>query len=239
MLAVQTDIYSAFAHYLAKTLVAAYDNKKATNPALTSAIALLRSWNGQMNQDQAGPLIVTLAFQHVRRAMAESASKAPSTYDIQMAPAVMEKLLRTRPGGWFADYDETLLKGLAGAVEEGQRMQGPKLDQWKYGTYTEITINNPVLHNVPLVGKYFDIGPAPMSGSSTTVKQLNRRLGPSMRMSVDFSDLDHSLLNVPIGQSGQILSSHYRDEWEHYYFGQSYPMQFRNVGAKSTLRLTP
>jgi acyl-homoserine lactone acylase PvdQ len=78
-----------------------------------------------------------------------------------------------------------------------------------------------------------------MSGSSTTVKQTTKRLGPSMRMAADLSDWDKSELSVPIGQSGQILSGHYRDEWEHYYTGQSYPMQYRNVQGKGMLRLLP
>ncbi len=42
-----------------------------------------------------------------------------------MARAVVERLLRERPAGWFGDYDEMLLRALADAVEEGKRMQGP------------------------------------------------------------------------------------------------------------------
>jgi acyl-homoserine lactone acylase PvdQ len=37
------------------------------------------------------------------------------------------------------------------------------------------------------------------------------------------------------GQSGQLLSRHYKDEWPDYYYGQSYSMPFRNVPANSTL----
>jgi len=44
-----------------------------------------------------------------------------------MAPAVLDRLIRTRPPGWFADWDEALLRSLADAVEEGQRMQGANL----------------------------------------------------------------------------------------------------------------
>lgn len=239
MLAIQKDVYSDFAYFLARALVTAYENRKATNPALVDAIHLLRAWNGQMEHSQSAPLIATLAYQHLRRAVVESASKTPSNYDLQIAPAILEKLLRTRPPGWFADYDETLLRSLADAVDEGRRMQGSNIEKWKYGKYIELTITHPVIHQLPLVGKHFDIGPVPMSGSSTTVKQTTRRLGPSMRMVADLSDWDRSLLNVIIGQSGQILSSHYRDQWDHYYIGQSFPMQYEKVEAKSVLRLTP
>jgi penicillin amidase len=71
------------------------------------------------------------------------------------------------------------------------------------------------------------------------VKQTTARLGPSMRMAADLSDWEKSRLNVLIGQSGQILSRHYRDEWENYYVGLSFPMPYRKVEAKAMLRLTP
>jgi penicillin G amidase len=239
MTVIQKDVYSSFSHALARVLLAAYDKRKPTNPALTDAIAILRGWNGQMEYSLAAPFLVTLAYQHLRRAVSEIASNSGAAYDSQMAPAVIEKLLRTRPAGWVRDWDEALVRALADAVEEGQRIQGRNMKKWSYGRYTGLAINHPVLHSAPLVGKYFDIGPNPMSGSSTTVKQTTRRLGPSMRFSADLSDWDKSLLNVIIGQSGQPLSSHYRDEWERYYNGLSYPMQYGRVEGKSVLRLVP
>jgi penicillin amidase len=236
LLAVQKDIYSAFSHFLAGQLVGAYEKRNAHNPGLEPAVGLLRAWNGQMDKDMAAPFLITLAYQHVRRTIAENASAAAGlAYEFNMGPAVVERLLRERPAGWFGDYDEMLLRTLADAVEEGRRMQGRDPARWHYGDYLQIAINNPVLHEVPLVGKYFDIGPVPMSGSSTTVKQTTRALAPSMRMNADLGDWESSLLNIPIGQSGQILSSHYKDQWADYYNARSYPMQFGKVDVQSTL----
>jgi len=78
-----------------------------------------------------------------------------------------------------------------------------------------------------------------MSGSGLTVKQTTRTLMPSMRMNADLGDWERSLLNLPIGESGQVLSSHYQDEWEAYYVGRSYPMQFGKIDAKSRLEFRP
>jgi penicillin amidase len=78
-----------------------------------------------------------------------------------------------------------------------------------------------------------------MSGSTTTVKQTSRTVAPSMRMNADLGDWERSLFNIPIGQSGQILSSHYKDQWADYYNARSYPMQFGKVEATSTLRFQP
>jgi hypothetical protein len=36
-----------------------------------------------------------------------------------MAPAVIETLLRTRPAGWFSDWDETILLAVAQGLEDG------------------------------------------------------------------------------------------------------------------------
>jgi penicillin amidase len=240
MLNIQKDVYSSFSHFLARQIVSAYERRNAHNPSLDDAVGLLRDWNGQMDKDLAAPFLITLAYQHVRRAVAENASSANGIiYEFNFATVVVQRLLTERPAGWFSDYDDMLLRGLADAVEEGQRIQGREPKRWRYGQYLKIPINNPVLHQVPLVGSYFDIGPVPMSGSTTTVKQTSRTLAPSMRMTADLGDWDASIFNIPIGQSGQILSSHYNDQWPDYYNARSYPMQFGKIDAVSTLQFNP
>jgi penicillin amidase len=240
MLGVQTDVYSAFGKFLAGQLIASYEKRQRHSPELDTAVALLKKWNGQMEKDQAAPFIVGLAYLQVRTALAENASPGKAAhYEGSMAPAIIRKLLTERPAGWFRDYDEMLLRAFIDAMDEGRRMQGRDPNRWLYGKYMRLTIDNPVIHKVPWIGKYFDIGPIPMSGSATTVKQTSFKLAPSMRMDADLGDWDRSLLNVQIGQSGQILSGHYRDQWKGYYSGKSYPMQFGKVEAKTTLEFRP
>lgn len=240
MLAVQKDVYSSFSHFLAKQIVAAWDAQKTKNPALGEAIGLLRSWNGQMEKGTAAPMVVTLVFQQLRKSMAERASPGSGqTYEFGMAPSVLEKLLRERPPDWFPDYNAWLMKCLAEAVDDGARIQGSKVSRWDYGQWNALKMAHPVDGQLPLIGSYFNIGPVPMSGSSTTIKQTTRRLGPSMRMIVDLGDLDRSLQNITVGESGQRLSSHYKDQWSAYYGATSFPMQFGKVDAKQTLAVIP
>jgi penicillin amidase len=247
MLAVQTDTYSAFNRFLAAQVVAAYDARHARSPALDPAVALLRTWNGRMEKELGAPFVATLIYQHLRSAIGEIASPGKGQiYEFAMGPAVVEKLLRERPEGWFSDYDSALLRALMDAVEEGKRIEGRNVGRWKYGNYLRVEIDHPVIHEamrrIPVAGRFldfFEIGPVPMSGSATTVKQTTLRLAPSMRMNADLGDWDRSLLNIQVGQSGQPLSSHYKDEWDDYYNGRSYPMQYKNVQAKHTLELRP
>jgi penicillin amidase len=236
MLAVQKDVYSGFDHFLAGQLVAAYERRNVRSPRLDGVVDVLRQWSGQMDKDLAAPFITTLAYQHLRTAIVERAAPGKGlSYDFQMARAVAERLLRERPAKWFADFDELLLRVLADAVEEGRRIQGADTAKWQYGRTLRVRIDHPVTHQIPMIGRYFDIGPVPMSGSPSSVKQTTQRLAPSMRMTADLGDWERSLLNVTAGQSGHVLSSHYRDQWNDYYWGRSYPMQFGRVTAKSTL----
>jgi penicillin amidase len=59
-------------------------------------------------------------------------------------------------------------------------------------------------------------------------------VGPSQRMTVDFSNLDGSTLNIVSGESGQIFSPHYEDQWAAWYEGRSFAFPFsREAVAKA------
>lgn len=240
MMVIQKDVYSSFEKFMAGQIVTAYDKRHTKTPDMEEAIALLRKWDGQMDKDAAAPLIADLFFHYVRTAVAERASPGNgAAYDLQASSAVVESLLRQRPDGWFRDYDEMLLRAFVDALEEGRRMQGADVKKWRWGAYLNVTIDNPVIHRVPFAGRYFDILGTPMSGGGTTVKQTTAKLAPSMRMTVDLGDLNRSLMNVQIGQSGQILSSHYKDEWQDWYYARTYPMEWKQGEGKRRLDFGP
>jgi penicillin amidase len=239
-LSIQKDVYSGFHKFLAGQLTVAYESRKGTSKVFGDAIDMLRTWDGQMDKDRAEPLIANLTYGYLRKAIADRASPGNGEiYNSKLAPAMVERVLREHPVGWFGDYNELLLRCFSDAIEEGQRMQGADPRRWKWGKYMFLLIRNPVMSRVPVLGSYFDVGPVPMSGGSYTVKQTTQRLGPSERMDVSLGDWDASLMNLPIGQSGHVASRHYRDQWDAYYNGQSFPMPFRNVDVKSTVRFVP
>src|SRR5260370_24465821 len=74
MLAVQKDVYSSFAHFLARQAVAAFDSKHAAQSKLGAAMVVLRPWNGQMEKGTAAPRVVTLLANEVQKEIAHSAA---------------------------------------------------------------------------------------------------------------------------------------------------------------------
>lgn len=238
MVTIQKDVYSPFLHRLAQRTVKAWDAKPAQNSK--EAVEQLRTWNGQMEKGIAAPLIATLLYDELRRAIAEYvAPGSGSEYGARNAAPVIERLLDERPSGWFPNYDDLLVNSLAKAIQQGEKIQGSNVARWDYGQSVSLTLQNPVLGQIPWIGAYFNVGPVAMSGSSTSVKQLLGRVGPSYRMVVDLANLDGSLANLTLGQSGHFLSPHYKDQFDAFYNGTSFPMQYQKVTAEDTLVVKP
>jgi penicillin amidase len=243
MLSVQTDVYSAPAHFVAQQAVAAFDRGAKGWEDLRAAVELLRKWDGQMRAGEAAPLVATLLYRHLRTGIGNAASPGNGlSYRSTGAAAVVEQLLRTRPAGWFRDYDEFVLTSLRAAIQEGRRMQGDNLSRWDYGKLLTLRLEHPVVGRLPWIGRYFALGPVELAGSPDTVNQVGGEevfIGPSMRMVVDLGNLDGSLMNLPIGESGQLFSRHYKDQWKAYLAGRSYPAAFTKIEAAETLTVLP
>jgi len=243
MLSVQKDVYSDYLSFLARQAVQALDKHPNSSVQMRAAAETLRNWNGQMEKKTAAPMVATLLDTELRKAAAKAA--APGTegeYAARMAPVVIEKLLRERPAGWFKDYDELLIDSLAAGISAGEKIAGSNVAEWDYGQWIALHLDHPVIGQLPVIGGSFHIGrigPVPMSGSPSSIKQTTQRLGPSMRMVIDLGNLDQSLANLVTGESGHVMSRHYSDQWGAYYGGTSFPMQFDKVEAKDTLVVNP
>ncbi len=240
MVSIQTDVYSPSLHHLAGAIARVWDRKGRPGSAAHEAAQLLKSWNGQVDRALGAPYIATLTFERMRKSLAEIAAPGKGNeYTEHMAYPVIEEFLAKRPAGWVADWDAFVLESFQDAVEEAKRQQGGDPKRWRWGTRMTFALPHSVLGRIAGVGSYFTIGPLEMSGGTTTVKQTTLRMGPSMRFVADLANWDTSLNNITVGQSGHPLSSHFRDQWDAYLAGRSFPMQFLRVDAKDTLTLTP
>ncbi|MGH9618996.1 MAG: penicillin acylase family protein [Bryobacteraceae bacterium] len=269
MLAIQKDVYSAFDSFVAHQALAAVAKCGSKNKLVKEAVRVLHGWNGQMGKNQAAPMIAELLYNRMADWLTKSLLKpdaakrilkeewpfggggqsgtrsarslAAFTPDIIPRPAVVQKLLETRPQGWVPhnNWDAWLVARLAAALELGRQAQGTPVSHWKWGGLLQWKLVQPVGNSIPFAAQFFNIGPAPMSGSSTTVKQTTTVLGPSERMVADMGSLDNSVQNLVAGESGNVASGHYKDQWPAYYRGTSFPMQFNHIDAKQVLHVRP
>lgn len=243
MMDIQRDVYSHFLHFLAHEVVRAFSGAETTTPLLAGALRLLADWEGQMVASRSAPLVITLVSDQVRVTIADRAAPGRGgSYDSQMAPAVVERLLRERPPDWFADYDEMLRRATLAALDAGATAHGRDPAQWRLGHVQAARLSNPIFGGLAILRGplrwWTGITPAGLDGSLTTVNQITPRVAPSMRMVIDLGALDASLLTLATGQSGQLLSAHYTDQWPAYVSGMGLPMRFAELDAVDVLTLT-
>ena len=66
---------------------------------------------------------------------------------------------------------------------------------------------------LPIIGRVFRAPEGPQVGMGYSIRAATPMFGPAMRFVADLSNLDRSLLNLTVGESGQIYSSHYADQY--------------------------
>ena len=117
---------------------------------------------------------------------------------------------------------------LTEAVRKGMKKGKAPADvaQWSYGSWHVVDIEHPLAGFLPLIGRIAGTGAQPLSGDTTTVKQVGRDFGPSQRFTMDWSNIDGSTENIVLGESGNPLSPYFRDQWNDYYGGTTFALPF-------------
>jgi penicillin amidase len=254
MLALQTDIYSDFDHFVSDKLVYAVDHTKDASARTKSAADILRQWDGRMTADSAAPTLAVRAREELVRLLLEPklgpASRDKGTlswtsYSWMMETIWLDNVLQRHPAAWlpskYPSYDEVLAAALEAAVS---RPDAPAdLSRWKWGGVNSLEIQNPVLGKIPLLSHWTGTGTNPQSGSGYTVKAVTGRTGPSERITDDLSNFDQSTFNLVTGEAGGFLSPYYLDEWNAWYNGTTFAWPFSESATKAsqqhTLTLAP
>ena len=247
MLALETDVESAFDHACAERFVQALDHAAKVSGRARQARDLLRDWDGRLSADSSAATIEVHARRELTRLLLEPKlghahdSSAASgltwqSYRWMMSSVWLENVLSEQPKRWlserYATYDELLAAAVEAALNEPE---APKdLATWRWGSVSPINIEHPVLSKLPLIGKWTGPGLHEQSGGSFTVKQVGRAFGPSERFTADFSNFDRSTLNIVTGQAGNFLSPYYMDQWEAWYGATTFTLPFSKEAVQRT-----
>ena len=244
MLALQTDVYSELDYILAQRIAFATEHTPGASERVKTAGDILRDWDGRFERDSAGAAICYKArYILTRMLLRDKLGHEARDYTWMMSSVWLENTIRFGPRRWlprgYKDYNQLLVAAVTQAVEDGPK----DLSSWQYGDIFKVDISHPVLSRIPTLGHLASTGPLPQSGSGNTVKQVGRSFGPSERMTVDFSNFDNSTLNIVNGQSGNLLSPYFNDQWNAWYNGTTFQFPFSAAAVQKdkahTLTLIP
>ena len=247
MLAVQTDIYSEVDQELAHRFAYAIDHASGTNGQLRKAADLMRSWDGRLTVDSAAASLVTQARAALWPLLLEPKVGKEEAKEYQWSGSnfAEEEIVMHASAEWlppgYKDWDALLTD----AVRKGMKAGNAPGDvsKWAYGKWHVVDIEHPLSSFVPYFGRIAGTGAQPLSGDTTTVKQVGRSFGPSQRFTMDWSDVDGSTENIVLGESGNPYSPYFRDQWNDYYAGTTFSLPFSPAAVaaqtRHTLRLLP
>jgi penicillin amidase len=141
----------------------------------------------------------------------------------------------------YKNWDALLTDAVRKGMEAGKAPAD--VARWSYGSWHVVDIEHPLAVFLPLVGRIAGTGAQPLSGDTTTVKQVGRAFGPSQRFTMDWSNIDGSTENIVLGESGNPYSPYFRDQWKDWYGGTSFALLFTPAAVaaetRHTLRLLP
>ena len=195
------------------------------NDAERSLLARWQSWDGDAQSD---PITFAQAQFVAKALLQEILDRARTTFlpvEKQKTPytwRVGNALLLTtlnEPDGLrvFGFEPETL------ATQVMQQMQTNDFSQG-YAEKNRWQAQHPFVHQIPILGKLFEIASAPQVGNRWVIRAESPKFGPSVRLVWDLKNIENSTWNLPVGQSGHVGSGHFRDFQERWYAGEYWPV---------------
>ncbi|MDW7691317.1 penicillin acylase family protein [Flammeovirgaceae bacterium SG7u.111] len=198
------------------------------------ALNLLANWDGACEIDIAAPTIyyqwlgwiVQLTFED------ELGEKDFSTFrSTHFMKRSLDKLIHNEAALWW-DNSKTAEKETRGATViaalDSALLQlvngiGQDPEIWLWGLSHTLEHGHVLGSQAPL-DKFFNVGPFPMDGSNETINnqvitistdlEHKVKVGPAMRIIIDFDDIENAICVLPTGQSGNFMSPHYSDQAE-------------------------
>jgi penicillin amidase len=250
-LAVQTDIYSEMDQELGHRFAYAIDHATGTDTRMHKAADLMRSWDGKLAVDSPAASLVTQARAALWPLILEPKLGSSLSRDYRWAESnfAQEEIIMHGNADWlpsgYKNWDAVLAEAVLRGMESTKEHPAAPSDlaQWTYGSWHVIDIEHPLSAFLPLVGRIAGTGAYPLSGDTTTVKQVGRAFGPSQRFTMDWNNIDGSTENIALGESGNPYSAYFRDQWNDYYGGTTFSLPFSAPAVASqtrhTLRLMP
>ena len=149
--------------------------------------------------------------------------------------------------------DDIVVRALNEATTELSGLQGSDPSGWSWGRLHTLTVTNQTLgkSGIGPIERLFNRGPVTTSGGGSVVNATGWTPAdgyavdwiPSMRMVLDFSDLDKSTWVNLTGASGHAYNAHYVDQLDAWQTGGSFPFPFSaaavQAAAKAHLVLRP
>lgn len=224
------------------------------------ALALLGEWDAQNAPDSAAAAYANVLWDELVQNLFARRAEPASLAGQGRLFLVVDRLLADPGSPWWTNAEigvsgqrEMLERSAVDAYDRLVQLQGDQPSRWNWGSLHALTLTNESFgtSGIAPIEALFNRGPYPVGGGSSVVDATGWVLGsgfetvtvPSMRMTVDLSDLDASRWNHLTGASGHAFHPNYTDQVEAWQQKRQTPWPFSpdavTAATTHTLTLTP
>lgn len=251
---VQLDMVSPMHRDIAQSLA---DALSSGGNQYREIVDLLRNWDGNHRLSDIAPSVYyNLLAQTMYLAMADELGwEAYEAFNTSsLSKNSWEAIAANDQSPWWDDIrtedkKETRADIVTKAMERSiallKAKAGPSMADWQWSKI-HLLKHRHALGAVALLDPYFSVGPFGAPGGSEVINNLHFSMdttgvfmsdgGPALRKVTDFSDIENGTTVSPTGQSGNIMSPHYKDQAILYVNGEARKMMMNRDEIVATSR---
>lgn len=220
----QFDMHNIPVHEIAKEIV-------KRGAASEETLAVLKDWDGRMTPDSQAALLASDIRICIGNKIADANPPVSGSIlrERVLYWAVKENSARWLPAA-FKDYNE-LIRSCDSAVRAGfadPKRYGPDTKTWTWGRIWQSRFPHP-LAVAPLIGAQFQTPNIPLNGSGQTP---NVGSNVSMRHIATPGNWDTTSHVIPLGQSGDPKSAHFKDQFDAWSSGATLIFPFTKAAVE-------
>jgi len=210
-----------------------------------NAIQVLSDWKGEANLKSIGTTIYTqFTYEYLKLVFEDELGEEmyKQLAGTHLMGRMLEPLLKNKYDLWMDNIDTENIKetnidvqliAFKKAIKVLLEQLGDDIETWTWDRVHTVEYKHP-LGEVEAFRSYFNVGPFPIAGTNEVLNnqiftktpdaKFKVHSGPSTRRIIDFSDIENARAILPTGQSGNILSPHYKDQAQLFVEGKFIPM---------------
>lgn len=216
-------------------------NQSDINKMKSQLVDELKQWNGSYDDKSSAPILFTKLLYLINKNVL-SDELGMDLFELYNGTHLMKRsnqpLLANSGSVWWDNIktpeketaNDVIQLSMSEALVQLSEQLGPDITKWKWSSVHTLEHNHLLGSNATL-RPYFNVGPFETTGGTDVINNLQFKLeedgtyevgaGPSCRRIVDFSNVKSNSWSIlPTGQSGNIMSSHYKDQSEMYVQGK-------------------
>ena len=199
--------------------------------ASTETLAVLKSWDGRMTPDSQAALLTNEIRNCMANSIADENKPAPAS---AIRERVLDKAIRDQSSLWlpkrYSSYRDFMWgcdASVRTALADPKRF-GPDPSNWVWGKVWQARFPHP-LAAAPLIGGQFVVPAIPIRGSGQTP---NVGSSVSMRLIASPGNWDATRHVIPLGESGDPKSPHFKDQFDLWLNGTPAVFPFSKAGVE-------